>query len=453
MINTFLLAIPFLISLVIGFNIIQIILPKKEKISFLFHFFLATGLGAGITAFVGFFCLAIFNKVHIPISIVINIIILLATTGLAFQKTKKEKIQFFDFSKKSLKPLGLLIALLILMFPSWIYANFYPFGGWDAWQVWNFKAKFLFLSGENWTNMFDPILWRSSPHYPLFLPLMNVWGWSFINEASYFTPLLTSLYFTFSLLGLLYCSIKHFSSSRLACLIILPIVFLTIFTKLTTSQYADLLVGYYLLATVVCLMLSIKKKSSSFALLGGIFNGFLAFTKGEGLLAAGILGLLSLLYFFIINKNSKSIKNFLYFAIACAAALIPSLIFYGFWAPDNVTFSNGILSQANQSSFLRFKIIWAFYFFELISGKWHGLWILLLGGMVLAHIKGFRRLNIIMPLFLLSYLGAITLYYQTNTHFEIAWWLSVTLTRVLFAILPIAVLWVSTSVWQERYKI
>lgn len=31
-----------------------------------------------------------------------------------------------------------------------------PHGGWDAWAVWNLKARFVFRGGEAWTNVFSP---------------------------------------------------------------------------------------------------------------------------------------------------------------------------------------------------------------------------------------------------------------------------------------------------------
>jgi hypothetical protein len=46
---------------------------------------------------------------------------------------------------------------------------------------------------------------------------------------------------------------------------------------------------------------------------------------------------------------------------------------------------------------------------------------------------------------LLLYLGAVMAYYAVNTFFEIDWWLSTTLARILFALIPTIVLWIGVA--------
>ena len=52
-----------------------------------------------------------------------------------------------------------------------------PHGEWDAWAVWNLKARFLLRGAEDWTALFSPAL--PHPGYPLMLPgtVARLWMW------------------------------------------------------------------------------------------------------------------------------------------------------------------------------------------------------------------------------------------------------------------------------------
>ena len=346
----------------------------------------------------------------------------------------------------------LWILLLLSLIPLWIYSHSYPYGGWDAWQVWNLKAKFLFLGGENWKNIFHESLWRSSPHYPLLLPIINVWGWIFSKDATYSVPLFTALIFSIALVGLLSQAIYRSTRSFLSILPVLLIFTHPLLLNLTISQYADLPFAFYLFAGLFCLYQAKTKPllTSYFLLLTSLFLSFLSFTKPEGLIAAIVVIFLSLPYL-LWENNLRSLKKiFLIYLISLFIAFLPSIVFYGLYAPKNITFINGFLSTAKPSDLNRLKIIAMYYVLEIFSAKWNGLWILLLGGFILSIKKCFTRKILIFPAFLLIYSAIIILYYQTNTYFEIGWWLQSTLHRILFTLLPTIIFWIFTSLAEKQ---
>jgi hypothetical protein len=51
-------------------------------------------------------------------------------------------------------------------------------GSWDAWAIWNLRARFL-LRAPDWTQAFTPDLGWSHPDYLLLVPLtvMRLWAW------------------------------------------------------------------------------------------------------------------------------------------------------------------------------------------------------------------------------------------------------------------------------------
>jgi hypothetical protein len=83
--------------------------------------------------------------------------------------------------------------------------------------------------------------------------------------------------------------------------------------------------------------------------------------------------------------------------------------------------------------------------FEFISGKWNGFWLLALAGALLAGKKLWRSTLGMIGSSLIAYLGVVMAYYAVNTYFEIGWWLSNTFSRILFAMVPTISLWIGLA--------
>ncbi len=83
-----------------------------------------------------------------------------------------------------------------------------------------------------------------------------------------------------------------------------------------------------------------------------------------------------------------------------------------FYAPANATFTNGLMSQINPSTFTRLKVIFLFYLFELKSPKWNGLLLVTLATLLLNFRTIINKKDILLTIFLFS---IITFYYFVNT--------------------------------------
>jgi hypothetical protein len=436
-------------SIIIGYLLINIILKDQEGTSLLLKFFLGGGLGLGVSSQILFYQLLFGDKLNRGLVVLIHAALLIFLT-LKIIKIYKHTWakRFIRFDPKIFRPMG---ALILFFVPVWIFAKLYPYGGWDAWQVWNFKAKFILLGENHWRNMFDPALWRTSPHYPLFLPLVNVWGWILAEDPSPFVPMFTAILFTFLTVGVLFSGLREITDKRLSVLPALLLVSLPSFVQSAASQYSDITCGYYLLAAVFCLTYGHTEKIKEFTFLSGLFLGFLTFTKNEGALAAIILTGLAFPYILWADKSEKlwNLTQLRALLAGICLTAIPSFLFEIIYSPGNQTFINGLLSADEPSNIYRLKMIFSFFLVELVSDKWQGLWLLLGIGLLLSKGTCFNRGIRIIPIFLASYLLIIFLYYYVNTYFDITWWLAVTLNRVLFAILPTAVFWVFGSLGGE----
>lgn len=444
--------LPFLISSAIGILWINFLFKKDPAPNIFLTSALGIGLGLGLSSHLTFSSFLFFNRLVPEFVISVHLVILISLMIERFVFRKNEAVSL-GLPKMTWQNMGLAVLILLVLFLVVKQGLFYPYGGWDAWQVWNFKAKFLFLSGEYWHNLFSPELWRSSPHYPLLLPLINVWGWMFGTKPDDTTPFITSVLFACLTAGLLSSALWKKTKNIFALLPSLLILTLPFYILLATTQYCDIVLSYYLLASLVTLTETQKESRKPLALLAGLLAGFLGFTKPEGLIASLILcGLV--VGVTIVSKLRKD-KNF---SLTCAGLFffgliltsLPTFAFNVLYSPGNQTFVNGLTSALKPSTTERFEIILSFFWMELKSAKWNGLWALLLLGLIFGGKKPWTKTNILFAVFLLFYLTVIVAYYQINTYFEIKWWLSVSLNRILFSLLPLFLLWVFGSLLSPK---
>jgi len=446
---------PYFISFVLGFFCLDLLQRKREERDPALFCFLAGGLGLAFSAYLAYGVLLCWGYLHKGVLFALHLFILfvlIIERAVYCVRAKKSFFALPPFDTKALIPFALVLAALI---PLWIQAKFFPFGGWDAWSVWNFKAKFIFLGHENWTNLFDPLLWRSSPHYPLLLPLINAWAWTVFGRSAPIIPMMTSMVFIFLLCGLLYFALYRITKSWASILAPLAMMLIPFFGKIATSQYCDIILSYYLLAGMICFLGSLREGEGSLAGCAGLLWGALSFTKPEGMLAAFLATGLGISFFLMLKRQHgwgprKTCARRL---VACfILSFLPMLTFQIFLNPGNQTFVNGFISQAKPSTLYRLQIIFMFLLVELKGAKWNGIWFAVILGILLGGKRGFQKDKAILPLFLFFYLTGILAYYFINTHFEIIWWCQVTMHRILISLLPLFLFWIFTSIWQQPEK-
>ncbi len=448
--NTLMILCPYFLSFATGALLLSLLFRGHRPFDTWIHLFLSGGIGLGLHALILFWGYIAFGRLRPGLILGSSFILFIFLIGLKLYLDWKQNRLRLSLSFLKLSDLLFLAALILMIIPLWIEARYYPLGGWDAWSAWNLKARFLFLGQERWDNLFDPILWRSSPHYPLLLPLINVWGWMFMRNPNPVIPLVTSIVFTVMTIGLLSAILKQWIPRGIAVGAGLLIFTLPFFVQNATSQYCDIVLSYYLLASLYCLLMTRIHGHHSFAFLSGLFLGLLSFTKSEGAMAALILFLLAWPYLLNVIRSQKNSYTLPFFLLLGGfLSFTANFYFEILYSPGNQTFINGIFSESRPVTQYRGLMILAFLIVEWCSQKWNGIWILLTIGALLGIKNGFRGGLWLLPVFLGVYLAVLITYYLINTYFEIGWWLRVTLNRLLLAILPIAVLWVSLALWGD----
>ena len=287
--------------------------------------------------------------------------------------------------------------------------------------------------------MFLPGLWRSNTHYPLLWPLINVWFWDLGGQFNQVIPMWNSI-----ILALLTAGILLFGLLELTGVLSVAIAAAVIVTALpfgvmmNISQYSDVLLGLFLLSAFMCLLLAEKHSNPKLKILSMIFLGLICFTKDEGMIMAVIAACLVLWQEHVHKKNCKNLLACLFILAAS-----PMIIFSAALAPHNEAFINGLASMEKPTNWARLSVILVYPWFELISGKWNGLWFLVVSGVLLAGKKLWQGTLGVIGISLVLYLGVVMAYYGINTFFEIGWWLENTLSRILFALVPTIALWIA----------
>jgi hypothetical protein len=230
-----------------------------------------------------------------------------------------------------------------------------PDGGWDAWGIWNYHARFL-ADKKEWQNVFLSTQY-DHPDYPLCLSGTIAWMTRLFGRGH--TDLVSfGLHFwiTGTIPLLIFCLLRR-KNIWIAGLMLIFFATNDFYLNSGISQYADTLLAAFLLAAVVSARFA--QTDRRMLALAAFFAGCMAWTKNEGLVLAILFMLLYANIFF--RKN-----NLLPFLAGIAFPATVLFIFKVFYAPGNdMTHSLGnIIVKLKDPE--RYSLIWRFF---LQNGK------------------------------------------------------------------------------------
>lgn len=170
-----------------------------------------------------------------------------------------------------------------------------PVGDWDAWAIWNLRAKFLAGPPGAWRYAFSPLLNNSHPDYPPLLSAFVAQAWKAGGNMSAMAPALTSLLFFAALLALLVSAVTLLRGAALGLLAGLVILSTAALLNWAPAQYADIPLAFYYLGALALIFVDAARGPSSARwplLWAGLCTTFAAWTKNEGIVFLAILTLL-----------------------------------------------------------------------------------------------------------------------------------------------------------------
>lgn len=188
-----------------------------------------------------------------------------------------------------------------------------PNGEYDAWIIWNMKARFFFRAGDVWKNAFAPELAWTSTEYPLLLPLAIARVWSYSGETI-MGPASIATVITLATPLILAGSVAAIAGTLRGAIAGLILFGTPGFVSLGASQYADIPVAAFLL-TAVTFLFTPQRSHDPLGRYSLVFAGFAlglaAWTKNEGLAGTFVVVAVSIVFWgrYGYRQTARSIAS------------------------------------------------------------------------------------------------------------------------------------------------
>ena len=196
---------------------------------------------------------------------------------------------------KWLPALSMLACGMGLVFAAKL-ATLQPDGAWDAWAMWNFKARWLALGGTPWSEVLtNPIFATAHPDYPLLLPLSISRLWAMTGGVPGVVPQAFGVCAGALAGGLLVAAAWRLRGPMSASVAGAGLLMLPAFLRASASQLADVPLACCYLATLVALTIGAHGERGRWFALAGLSAGAAMWTKNEGVLffVCAFVGLLA----------------------------------------------------------------------------------------------------------------------------------------------------------------
>lgn len=250
---------------------------------------LGAGMGLGVASGVYFLCLAAVGPKVAVLAAVLGTVLVAALAAAFLSNRVRSAGSSLEWASGP-APSWTLVALFVVAMAIAVtvfatHSAAKPDGEWDAWSIWNLRARFLFLSGQFWKNAFSSQLAWSHPDYPLLVPGVIAMCWTLAGSDSTFAPMAVAFLFTFATAGVLISSIGILRGKTQALIAGALLLGSVAFVEIGAMQYADAPLSFYILATLALLCLQDRYPGNArFTVLAGFTAGLAAWTKNEGLL-------------------------------------------------------------------------------------------------------------------------------------------------------------------------
>jgi hypothetical protein len=326
-----------------------------------------------------------------------------------------------------------------------------PTGGWDAWAMWNLKARTLASTqGDVAITMLNGY---AHSDYPLLLPYINARAFQALGTLSTIAPQVTMFLFCMSFWGIFVSTaalLKKRSSLYLAIGIIFPGPYLP---SIFSSQYADgpltavftALLGVTLLNEIYRNNTDGQNKYHISFILHGILFGSLCMIKNEGLM----LSMCFLIGYVVTRFQHRQLAAipkdvcYMFFGIFIFALLFVTVKIRYPLENDLITIS--IVDRFKYFfDISRYKLIAQFIFKEIFSMHWLLLPIILsIFPFVFGFDRTLKKANtiIFLPL-VIGFAGYIAIYFLTPH--DLNWHLSTSLDRIMAHLTPAFLLYLIT---------
>ena len=436
----------FLLSFAIGILVVSLFWPAARFP--LLPLFLAFGLGQGVTSCVVFLFLLVHGRVAKSYPIVE--LLLLALLAVLFFWLRKRRVVSAEEARPRLRYEfvfaiafygSLAAALAVLTFDLWRT----PDGIWDAWAIYNLRARGIFRGGEAWRDTFSTVIPWSHPGYPLLLQLSAVRGWIYAGRELIAVPVTLAWLFTVSTLGTVVAGVAILRGRAQAYLAGIVLLGYTYFITHGSSQYADVPLMFFFTAAIVLFALHLGadddlRRSGRFLLLAGLATGMAAWTKNEGLLFVAAASAAHL----VVTLREKDFRAYLRELAFFAAGLLPGLLCLAIfkWAiapPSELIAAMGAESMLPKiTNFSRYVLIVKELVYRVIhyTGRGMNLAYVLVIYAALVGATRKRKTSVVFGVVLLALMLLGYAWVYLTTPYELGWHMHWSMDRLLLGLWP-----------------
>ncbi|HVP22213.1 MAG TPA: glycosyltransferase family 39 protein, partial [Anaerolineaceae bacterium] len=208
-----------------------------------------------------------------------------------------------------------------------------PSGSFDAYAIWNLRARFILFSPQNWTLAFSPLIsWKAHVDYPLLWPMNMLRMWLILGRDSVEAGIVQTALFFVLIPGLLVGGLLKLRDRSQAFLGGILILGMPAFFNYSTFQAADTPLAYFYMATLLLFLGYERDRSPGLLALAGLATGLAGWTKNEGLMfEIGVA--VYLLARFLRPPFRASLRKLGWFGLGLALPLATTLIFKILLAP------------------------------------------------------------------------------------------------------------------------
>ncbi len=309
-----------------------------------------------------------------------------------------------------------------------------PDGGWDAWMIWNLRARSLARAGAAFRDAFSPelLLWAHQD-YPILLPGVVAQGFLMVGSEPRWVPALVAFAFACLTVAVLASALETLRPRGSGFLAAIALLTTPCFVGFAANQQSDVPIGAFLLAASALLAAAIETRQPRLFAAAGFSASLAAWTKNEGVLYAACLA--ATLGAVPWGAGRERRRGLLRFALGA----LPVLVLLA-WFKLRVSHVNDLLHAASLSSLLelpRWAVLAAVVLRRLVFFQNWSLWLvaeLAVLVAVLPRVQG-RPAARVIGLALGASLGATGIVYLLQPH-ELLWFVRASFDRILIQLWP-----------------
>ena len=159
----------------------------------------------------------------------------------------------------------------------------FPDGGWDAWMIWNLRARWIARAGPGFLSAFSPdLVFWAHQDYPWLVPGAVAQAFLATGSEAYAIPAALAWLFAALAVALVTLTLAELRGARVGLLGGLVLVTTPCLLAFTANQQSDVPMGAMLLLATSALALALERDDARLLVLAGAGASMAAWTKNEG---------------------------------------------------------------------------------------------------------------------------------------------------------------------------